>query len=56
VPVLAPVPQRKRPANLTLALKAGPASQDPLDGLLAGWPTLEKKDLRQAQHEARLGR
>jgi hypothetical protein len=90
VPPPVPAPQRKRPANLTLApdrlrfgqqyaeanqtslsrvveellgaleqtlaLKAGPAGKDPLDGLLAGWPPLDKKDLRRAQHEARLAR
>ncbi len=29
---------------------------DPLDGLLAGWPDLDKKELRKAQQEARLAR
>lgn len=29
---------------------------DPLDGLLVGWPSMDKKELRQAQHEARIGR
>jgi hypothetical protein len=38
----------------TLNMEAEPAAKDPLDGLLAGWPTLDKKDLRRAQHEARL--
>jgi len=32
------------------------AEDDPLDGLLAGWPNLDKKVLRKAQHEARLAR
>jgi hypothetical protein len=40
----------------TVALKVDPAVKDPLDGLLAGWPNLDKKGLRAAQHEARLGR
>ena len=31
-------------------------AKDPLDGLLVGWPDLDKKELRRAQHEARLGR
>jgi len=39
-----------------LAPQPEPALKDPLDGLLAGWPSLEKQDLRRAQHEARLGR
>ena len=30
--------------------------KDPLDGLLVDWPSLEKQDLQQAQHEARLAR
>ena len=30
--------------------------EDPLDGLLAGWPLLDKKALRKEQHEARLAR
>ena len=29
---------------------------DPLDGLLAEWPDLDKKALRKAQHKARLVR
>jgi hypothetical protein len=33
-----------------------PAPPDPLDGLLAGWPDGEKKDLRREQHGARLAR
>ena len=40
----------------TLVPQPEPAVKDPLDGLLAGWPSLEKKELRQAQHEARLAR
>jgi len=40
----------------TLALKPDPVTKDPLDGLLADWPALDKKDLRRAQHEARLAR
>lgn len=38
--------------NLTIGL----AENDPLDGLLAGWPNLDKKELRKAQHQARLSR
>ena len=90
MPAHIPEPQRKRPANLTLApdrlcfgkkyaeanqtslsrvveellgaleLTLAPqpelAVKDPLDGLLVGWPSMEKKDLRRAQHEARLAR
>lgn len=37
-------------------LKAGPAAGDPLEGLLADWPPMDKQELRRAQHEARLGR
>jgi len=40
----------------TLTLKSEPLAKDPLDGLLLGWPVLDKKDLRIAQHEARLSR
>jgi len=40
----------------TLAPQPEPAVKDPLDGLLVGWPSLEKKELRKAQHEARLAR
>lgn len=36
--------------------KPEPTVKDPLDGLLLGWPSVEKKDLRHAQHEARLAR
>lgn len=90
MPAPVPAPDRKRPANLSLApdclrfgkryaeanqtslsqvveellgaleqtvnLKDEAAARDPLDGLLAGWPTLDKKDLRKAQHEARVHR
>ena len=35
--------------------KNAPA-EDPLDGLLAGWPVLDKMALRKEQHEARLTR
>lgn len=37
-------------------LTTGLAENDPLDGLLAGWPNLDKKELRNAQHKARLAR
>ena len=40
----------------TLAMKPDPGGQDPLDGLLAGWPDLDKKALRASQHRGRLGR
>ena len=40
----------------TFAPQPEPASKDPLDGLLVDWPPIEKKDLRRAQHEARLAR
>ncbi len=40
----------------TLAMQAEPVGQDPLDGLLAGWPNLDKKALRAGQQAARLGR
>jgi hypothetical protein len=40
----------------TFAPQPESAVQDPLDGLLVGWPSTEKKDLRRAQHEARLAR
>lgn len=33
-----------------------PSLEDPLDGLLAGWPTFDKRELRQGQHEVRLTR
>jgi len=90
MPAHIPEPQRKRPANLTIAPdrlrfgqkyaeanhtslsrvveellgaleqtfspQSGPAAKDPLDGLLVDWPSMEKKDLRRAQHEARLAR
>jgi hypothetical protein len=39
-----------------VTLKAETATRDPLDGLLADWPTSTKHDLRQAQHEARLAK
>jgi hypothetical protein len=42
--------------ELTFAPQAEPMVKDPLDGLLLGWPSMEKKDLRRAQHEARLAR
>ncbi len=32
------------------------SSDDPLDGMLAGWPELDKKALRKEQHERRLAR
>ncbi len=35
-------------------MNTGLAEDDPLDGLLLGWPDLDKKELRKAQHEARL--
>ena len=31
-------------------------SHDPLDGMLAGWPELDKTALRKEQHERRLAR
>lgn len=37
-------------------MNAEPTESDPLDGLLAGWPNLDKKELRKAQHQARLAR
>ena len=40
----------------TVVQKAEAAPQDPLDGLLVGWPTSSKQDLRRAQHEARLAK
>ena len=36
----------------TLLVNVEPQTEDPLDGLLAGWPSMDKKDLRNAQHEA----
>ena len=39
----------------TVATRADPVTRDPLDGLLVGWPDLDKKALRAAQHQARLG-
>ncbi|MBL0212202.1 MAG: hypothetical protein IPQ13_15020 [Holophagaceae bacterium] len=39
-----------------LNVNTDPAEDDPLDGLLAGWPNLDKKELRKAQHKARLAR
>jgi len=38
------------------ALPAEAADPDPLDGMLAGWPELEQRDLRKAQHAQRLAR
>ena len=40
----------------TFAPQPEPAERDPLDGLLVGWPSVDKKELRRAQHEARLAR
>jgi hypothetical protein len=40
----------------TLGPQPDVAVKDPLDGLLAGWPSMEKKELRRAQHEARLAK
>jgi len=40
----------------TLTRQEEPVSPDPLDGLLADWPTGDKKDLRREQHAARLTR
>jgi hypothetical protein len=40
----------------SVTLKASQPGQDPLDGLLAGWPDLDKSDLRKGQHQKRLGR
>jgi len=40
----------------TFAVQPEPEVKDPLDGLLVGWPSMEKKELRRAQHEARLAR
>ena len=42
----------------TLTPASGPEAtlKDPLDGLLAGWPSQDKKELRQAQHQQRLTR
>ena len=44
--------------SLEQALNQEPRTEakDPLDGLLSGWPDLDKKELRRAQHEARLAR
>ena len=36
--------------------QTGSGEPDPLDGLLAGWPELDKKDLRKAQQRDRLAR
>lgn len=33
-----------------------PPVEDPLDGLLVGWPQTDKKALRMERHEARLAR
>jgi len=38
------------------SLEGTDPTADPLDGLLADWPSFDKKDLRKAQHEARLRR
>lgn len=90
MPAPRPEPQRKHPANLSLAparlafghryaeahqtslsqvvedllaalehslaADAPNADPDPLDGLLAGWPDLDKRDLRRGQHGKRLAR
>ena len=37
-----------------VTVRAEPTGKDPLDGLLVGWPTSSKQELRRAQHEARL--
>ena len=39
-----------------VAAEPGDRERDPLDGLLAGWPEVDKKDLRREQHERRLAR
>ena len=39
-----------------VTLRMDSATRDPLDGLLAGWPTSSKQELRRAQHEARLAK
>ena len=40
----------------TMNLGPPSASVDPLDGMLVGWPQLDKKELRRSQQEARLSR
>lgn len=40
----------------TVTTQSEASVHDPLDGLLADWPAADKKELRKAQHEARLER
>ncbi len=59
-----PASKPKRPSNLSLAparvafghQNTELTKSDPLDGLLASCPNLDKKALRKAQQEARLAR
>ena len=45
-------------AALEQAVAAGgnPAGPDPLEGMLADWPSMDKRDLRRAQQKARTAR
>ena len=40
----------------TMAQNTKALPQDPLDGMLVGWPSLDKQELRREQHEAKLAR
>jgi len=40
----------------SVMVQAESSEPDPLDGMLAGWPDLDKRVLRKAQHEHRLAR